>query len=56
MGTSAASSITDQERALLIRVARCPLIRVALGDSGHPCREVVTVRGDAEDDRQVPEA
>jgi hypothetical protein len=56
MGTSAASSPTDQERALLIRVARCPLIRVALGDSGHPCREVVTVQGVAEDDRQVPEA
>src|SRR5258708_4288359 len=56
MNTSAASSLADQERALLIRVARCPLIREALGDSGRPCREVVTVQDDAEGDRQVPEA
>jgi hypothetical protein len=56
MSASVASSLTDQERALLIRVARCPLIREALGDSGHPCRGVVTVQNDAERDRQVPEA
>jgi len=56
MSAWAASSLTDQERALLIRVARCPLIHQALGDSGHPCREVVTVQDDAERDRQVPEA
>lgn len=56
MSASVASSLNDQERALLIRVARCPLIRAALGDSGHPCRGVVTVQDDAERDRQVPEA
>lgn len=56
MSTSVASFLTDEERALLIRVARCPLILEALRNSGHRCRGVVTVQGDSEPDRQVPEA
>lgn len=56
MNASVASSLTGQERALLVRVARCPLIREALGDNRHPCRDVVAMQGDTERDRQVPEA
>ena len=55
MNASVRPILTDQERALLIRVARCPLIGEAIGSASHPCHEVVASQEVAEADRQIPE-
>lgn len=49
--------LTAEERALIIKVARCELILRADREDGHPCHAVVGSQGGTdEDDRQVPEA
>lgn len=49
--------LTAEERALIIKVARCELILRAGREDGHPCHAVVASQGVTdEDDRQVPEA
>ena len=49
--------LTAEERALIIKVARCELIWRANREDTHPCQAVVRSQGDAgEYDRQVPEA
>jgi hypothetical protein len=46
--------VTAEERALLLLIARCPMIAEALV-AGHPCSEIVAAQQVAERDRQVPE-
>jgi hypothetical protein len=49
--------LTAEERALIIKVARCELIGRAEREDAHPCHAVVGSQGGAgEYDRQVPEA
>ena len=49
--------LTAEERALIIKVARCELIVRAGREDGHPCHDVVAFQdGTDESDRQVPEA
>jgi hypothetical protein len=48
--------LSDAERAVLLRVARCPLIAEALTDVTHRCHQVVATQAGPEPDRQVPEA
>jgi hypothetical protein len=49
--------LTAEERALIIKVARCELIVRADREEDHPCHAVVGSQGVTdEDDRQVPEA
>ena len=49
-------TIDDDRRALLLRIARCPLIKQALADHSHPCSRVVNEQQlGNEDERQVPE-
>ena len=52
-GTAVPSS---NARNLALQIARCPLISIALGDTTHPCHDVVAVQTGPEDERQVPEA
>ena len=46
--------VAGQHRALLLRIARCPVIAEALA-GGHPCSEIVGSQQVAEPYRQVPE-
>ncbi len=46
--------VTGEERALLLRIARCPMIAEALRGA-HLCSEIVAAQQVAEADRQVPE-
>jgi hypothetical protein len=46
--------VTSEERALLLKIARCPLIAEAL-QNWRPCTEIVSVQKVASADRQVPE-
>jgi hypothetical protein len=50
-----AQVLGPQERALLLKIARCPLIPEAIRDAGHPCHQVVAVQAGADARRQVPE-
>jgi hypothetical protein len=50
-----AQAVTDEERALLLRIARCPLI-LAARQGWQPCTEIVACQQVAEPARQVPEA
>jgi hypothetical protein len=47
--------LSDEERTLLLKIARCPLVAAASQNVGHPCHEVVAVQSASEDMRQVPE-
>lgn len=47
---------SSSARDLALEVARCPNITGALGDTTHPCHDVVAVQSGPESDRQVPEA
>jgi hypothetical protein len=49
------SILSPEERALLLRIARCPLIPLALGNPSHRCHRVVATQTVPSDDRQVPE-
>ena len=51
----APQELSEQERALLLSVARCPLMTMASGDSGHPCHDVVNAQPHEDARRQVPE-
>lgn len=46
---------TDEERVLLLRIARCPLVSAA-HQGGQPCSEIVACQRVNDADRQVPEA
>jgi hypothetical protein len=46
--------VTSEERALLLKIARCPLIAEAL-QNWLPCTEIVSAQQVASADRQVPE-
>ena len=46
--------VTSEERALLLKIARCPLIAEAL-QNRRPCTEIVSAQKVASADRQVPE-
>ncbi len=46
--------VTSEERALLLKIAHCPLITESLQD-GRACSEIVAAQKLAEPDRQVPE-
>lgn len=46
--------VTSEERALLLKIARCPLIAEAL-QNWRPCTEIVSAQKVASADRQVPE-
>ena len=49
--------LTTEERAMIIKVARCDLIGKVHREGAHPCHAVVGCQsGTNEDDRQVPEA
>jgi hypothetical protein len=50
-----AQVVTDEERSLLLRIARCPLI-LSARQGGQPCSEIVACQQVAEPARQVPEA
>ena len=53
----APQTLSAEERALIIKVARCELILRAGREEGHPCHVVVASQGGTDDnDRQVPEA
>jgi hypothetical protein len=47
--------ISDKERVLLLKIARCRLITAAARDPGHSCHQVVAAQPGAEGSRQVPE-
>jgi hypothetical protein len=51
----AAQVVNAEERALLLQIARCPLIAEA-GRGGRPCSQIVAAQRVIETDRQVPEA
>jgi hypothetical protein len=55
MNHLAPQELSERERLLLLSIARCPLMTVAVGDSRKPCHDVVNVQRHAEASRQVPE-
>jgi hypothetical protein len=55
MTVAAVRILGPQERALLLEIARCPLIPAAIRDAGHPCHRVAGVQPIADAGRQVPE-
>ena len=55
-GDATSQVLTAEERALIIKVARCELILRADREDAHPCHAVVGSQGGTdENDRQVPE-
>jgi hypothetical protein len=53
---SGPEELSAKERNLIVKIARCAIIKEALGDSYHPCHAVVASQQVPEGDRQVPEA
>jgi hypothetical protein len=51
----AAQVLSEREWALLLTIARCPLITAAARDPGHSCYQVVAAQPAAEGPRLVPE-
>jgi len=54
-GVQGPTSLSDDERGLLLRIARCPLIAEAMTGVGHECRRVVAAQKCNGPARQVPE-
>lgn len=54
-GLEPATSLSGDERGLLLRIARCPLIPEAVTTIGHCCHRVVAAQTCSEPERQVPE-